>query len=634
MSAILGLVEADAGPVSKEFQTLTGAMSGWGPDRVLTWVGPGAALGQCLLHDTPESIYETSPAATASDRVVFAVEARLDNRDELCDHLDIAASARSTTADGTIVRRAYERWGEDCPSRLYGDWSFAAWHPQRRRLFVARDHFGQTALYYTWNGHRFAFASDMSALLALPSVSPRLNEYRLALRLVIAPGEPSTETVYADIHRLIPAHTLTFDRGEVRTAAYWTLADAPPVRLGGLDQYAEGLREHVERSVRSCLRGTGPFGLTLSGGMDSGTVATVAAPALARRNENLTALTSVPLYDTSPFVGTRVGDEFPRASAAIRGWGNVTHLRVDAKSTSPVRGAMRILELHREPTVAVMNHYWIVALLEAAQQSGTRVLLTGQQGNGAMSWDGMPSFWSMVAAVRAASISLARREALDLARLWCIHPLRRRMTAFQATRSGLTAWHKYSALNPAVATRVRLLERMRDERIDRSFLFRIKDGPTFRAWIMRPTSQHAGTRWARLAAAHGMVTRDPTADVRLMMFAHRIPEHLWRGPLGRWVLRRAMQGAMPDEVRLARETGRQSGDLVLRLRASADEVWSAIAAVTASPLSREFLDCDRLKPLAERLLQGDMANPTNALTVDATVLMRGIGHGLFLASLD
>ena len=634
MSAIFGLVDTDGPTNSEEFNILRGVMSAWGPDRISTWGDRGAALGECLLFDTPEAGCENGPSVSAEHRFVLAVEARLDNRDELLRSLDIPSREWPATADGTIVRMAYGRWGVDCVTRMYGDWSFAAWHPDERRLFLARDHFGQTALYYTWNGRRFAFASDKTALLAMPSVSNRLDEYQLALRLVVSLGEPATDTVFAEIQRLIPAHTATLERGAVRTARYWTLDDAPAAISGGLDHHADGLKAHLDTAVTNCLRSPGPVGLTLSGGLDSGSVGAIAAPVLAGRNQPFHAFTAVPIYDTTAYIGDRVGDEFPRAAAVVRGWSHVTHHRVDARSISPIGGAKRMLELHWEPTVAVANQYWIVALLEEARRTGIKVLLTGQQGNGALSWEGVPTVRSLAAAIGDLDARRFGREAKGMADLWCDQPLRRGVRALRSWWRCETPWAYYSPLRAEFAARVRLVERMRDERVDRSFLFRLRDGRRMRALIMRPMSQHVGARWARLGAAYGMVTRDPTADVRLMMFAHRIPEHHWRGAMERWVLRHAMRGVLPDEVRLARAAGRQSGDLVLRLRDHAEEARTALSTVALSSLAREYLDISRLEGIADRLLDGQITDHQVALSVDTTVLMRGIGHGLFLASVD
>lgn len=605
-------------------------MSHWGPDRCTSWSSDAAAFGQSVLFDTPEAVHDLAPTPN-STATVLAVEARLDNRDELCEALEIPGDARQTIADSTVLRFAYERWGERCPGKLLGDWSFAAWHPGSQRLFLARDQTGQTALFYSWNGRRLAFASDYSALLALPSVSRRLNEYQLALRLVAALGESSGETVYADIHQLLPAHSATIADSGIRATRYWNLNDAPELRLRGLDDYAEGLKEQVERSVATRLRTQGPIGLTLSGGLDSGSVAAVAAPILHRRNGSLTAFTSVPMFDPVPFIGPGVeGNELARASAAIRRWDCVDHIAVDSRSVSPVQGARRMVSIYRQPTISVANQYWLVAILEEARRRGVRVLLTGQHGNHAMSWPGLASLRTVLSAIAARSPRRARIEFASLLKARWGRKVRWDLQRLREQWKGLPPWEQSSLINREFAGRIRLAERMRHEGVDPSAIHRIPSGPAQRALMWQSSSYQAGERWARLAAAHGFVARDPTADLRLVMFAHRIPEHLWRGPLDRWVLRWSLRESLPDDVNFASTRGRQAADLVHRISAHPDEVWSVVRAAKEASTAAEYLDLPRLESLARRTVGEQATDKRTALSVDAKVLMRGVGHAIFL----
>ena len=147
MSGIFGLVRFDGAPASEdELAIMRHAMAPWGPDGTRCQFEGSAGLGQCVLFDTPEAVHESLPSTTCGGRLAFTAEARIDNRDEIADALGMASCDRKTMADGEIVRRAYERWGAECASRLLGDWSFAAWHPFERKLCLARDHRGNTSL--------------------------------------------------------------------------------------------------------------------------------------------------------------------------------------------------------------------------------------------------------------------------------------------------------------------------------------------------------------------------------------------------------------------------------------------------------------------------------------------------------
>jgi asparagine synthase (glutamine-hydrolysing) len=186
MSAIFGLWYFDGRPAPPEsLGAMQAMMSSWGPDGCTLWRQDNAGLGQALLVVTPASRYEVMPLHDLEKKQVLVAAARLDNRDELGDTFGVPLPERSTTPDGRLVQFAFQRWGEGCPKKLYGDWSFAAWDYGRQRLFLARDQLGNTDLFYYHQPPLFAFASSSKALLALPEVDQRLNEWQLACYLTL-----------------------------------------------------------------------------------------------------------------------------------------------------------------------------------------------------------------------------------------------------------------------------------------------------------------------------------------------------------------------------------------------------------------------------------------------------------------
>ena len=104
--------------------------------------------------------------------------------------------------------------------------------------------------------------------------------------------------------------------------------------------------------------------------------------------------------------------------------------------------------------------------------------------------------------------------------------------------------------------------------------------------ISMPGRSFLGALSAEMGAAHGLDIRDPTADARVLAFTFSVPDWVFMDPatgLDRWLIRAAMQGRLPDEVRLNRNRGRQAGDLVPRLRACAAEVEMALAELAQGP---------------------------------------------------
>ncbi len=188
MSAIFGVFNLDGKPVSPDtLQAMQQAMAYWGPDGDGLLCEGGVGLGHLLLHNTPESLYESLPSKHQDTGLLITASARLDNREELCRALAVPHPVRPTLPDSTLILKAYEKWGDECPDRLLGDWAFAIWDPRQQRLFLARDHHGNTGLYYYANARCFAFASSLKGLLALPDVPHRPNALRIAQVLVSWP---------------------------------------------------------------------------------------------------------------------------------------------------------------------------------------------------------------------------------------------------------------------------------------------------------------------------------------------------------------------------------------------------------------------------------------------------------------
>ena len=162
--------------------------------------------------------------------------------------------------------------------RLNGMFAFALWDANRRRLFIARDRFGEKPLYWGVCDGTFLFASEAKVLLAHPSVRPGLNLDALRQYLSFD-YVPAPLSIYEGIHKLTAAHTLTVEDGRVEVRPYWCLSYKKRTPAPSVEEAAAGLRELLEDSVRMRLVSDVPLGVLLSGGVDSSTVAAMAVRA-------------------------------------------------------------------------------------------------------------------------------------------------------------------------------------------------------------------------------------------------------------------------------------------------------------------------------------------------------------------
>ncbi len=638
MNGILGYLRLDDAPVAPEkVEMMRQAMAYWGADGSGWWRAGPVDLGCQYCFCTPEEKEKSLPYYDEERGWVLTAGAFLDNREELLDELSLSGPGARELPDTLLIHRAYCRWGEDCVHHLLGDWHFALWDIKNHKLFLARDHQGNTGICYTQGPGFFAFASSRKALLALPEVPKVPNLLRLAQVLTSWPGD-GVLTAYAGIFRLPPAHCLVISNGEVRIRRYWSPEPAR-LHLPREEDYLEAFLEHYDRAVRVRLRSNTAIGATLSGGLDSGSVCTLAARELAKRGERLTSFTSVPLEDPSPYTDKhRFGDESEFARATADQAGNIDQVWITAAEVSPLAGIKLMLEVHDEPGHAAGNYFWIVAILQQARERSCRTLLTGQGGNATVSWSGgRVNLWPYLRPGKLPQLRRIFRELQQRQGLSFLGGLKRFLAApliapLRARRQyglGLAGpvFLHYSAIHPRWARSLDLERLMRAQGHDPRFR-RGSDPLAERYRIIRPGKALAGAIWGESSGASGLEVRDPTRDKRLLEFCLGLPNvYHFAGGLDRAVLRSAFQGLLPDKVRFNRRRGLQAADICRRLRDRGAEVEEALEGLERHALAPGVLDLSRMKRLLAAVKQGTTQENTRDA---ATILLRGLGVGMFL----
>jgi asparagine synthase (glutamine-hydrolysing) len=276
MCGIVGMLRLDGGPADRRvLQRMRDAMWHRGPDDAGIWCDGPLGLGHRRL-----SILDLSPlghqpmhAPDGSASIVFNGE--IFNFVELREALEARGERFVSGSDTEVLLRLWLHHGMACVDELVGMFGFAIWDRDRRRLFAARDRLGIKPFYYARTATHWLFASEIKALLAHPEVSPRLDARSMAD--VIYSGYPLEDrTMFDGIRVLLPGHCLTFEDGHLEVRPYWTVRyDYDTTRT--LDETVEALRPLLDDAVRLHCRSDAPIGAHLSGGLDSSTVATLAA---------------------------------------------------------------------------------------------------------------------------------------------------------------------------------------------------------------------------------------------------------------------------------------------------------------------------------------------------------------------
>ena len=248
-----------------------------GPDSEGYLVDDGVALGMRRLAII-DLLTGDQPTFNADRSVAVVLNGEIYNYREVRAGLEKRGHKFRTESDTEVLPHLYDEYGRDMVQHLNGMFAFALWDEKRKRLFIARDRFGEKPLYWGVFNRTLMFASEPKVLLAHPAVKPELNLNALRQYLSFD-YVPAPLSIYEGISKLPAAHTLTLENGEIKVERYWRLSYETRQPAPSVADATEQLRELLAESVKMRLVSDVPLGVLLSGGIDSSMVAALAVRA-------------------------------------------------------------------------------------------------------------------------------------------------------------------------------------------------------------------------------------------------------------------------------------------------------------------------------------------------------------------
>ena len=572
------------------------------------WAGGNACLVQ--------SGGDAWPRAAGTPLHVTA-DIRLDNRDELCTALGLADAA--ATSDAALLIEAYARWDLDCVTRLVGDFAVAIWDERRQRLFAVRDPMGVRPLYLRQDRGGLAFASRPS-LIGDPADA--LDDGRLAAYL-LGMDDDAGDTVFAPMRRLPPGHWLTYEGGQLTIQRYAALA---PDDLPAETDFAAGLRDRLVRAVDDRLRG-GTVGAMLSGGLDSSSI--VSAAAFSRRNDPDFRLSTYSFrYRAAPAL-----DESRFAKAVVDKYSLDGH-DVPMDDLAPLATPFDLID-GRDELVYAPGLPKIARLLSAAAQAGSSIVLDGHGGDEVASH----GYGRLNELARAGRWLTLYRELRGIGYMFGDRPGAMFRQYYMARGLGRRLRNAYGRMRPrpAVAAPDPLAL------LDRDFVAASGIAERYAAWgeqyqraaatekglhlwnVGGPAAIRALEALARAGDRMGVEVRFPFFDQRLVTFTLAVPEdQKLRDGWTRSVLRRAMQGILPEAVQWRRDKIDFGGELARGLVRHHRDVLEA-AAAPAGPLAG-IVDLGFFR----QRLDAFVANPEAAGALDLFAIWRAVALSRWL----
>jgi asparagine synthase (glutamine-hydrolysing) len=279
----------------------------------------------------------------------------------------------TTDTDTEVLLAAYQKWGPHCLARLNGMFAFAIWDGLRRRLFLARDRFGEKPLYYSYVDGRFTFGSELKQFLEDRNFNAERDGSCLADFLLFSLQDHDERTFLANVKQLLPAHSIEFDAisgNLTEPRRYWMPVIADDLDTSRDQGFHEKLKFLLKDAIRLRLRSDVRVGVCLSGGVDSTSICSL----MASQVHNPSRLSAYTI--TFPgFADDEAG--FAAQTAAKAG---VRHNMATLFASDFGDQLEEFIHYQDGPTGGVPNFAsWRV--FQTARTDGTVVLLNGQGGD-------------------------------------------------------------------------------------------------------------------------------------------------------------------------------------------------------------------------------------------------------------
>ena len=614
-------------------------------DGALAVLEPHGSAGVTAVHRTfgPASTSVAAVWSTAAERdwaegcsaarrpVQVVGDVMLTNRAELCASL----GAPSWAPDLELVALAYERWGTDSVGRLCGDYAYALLDERRHGVLLVRDHLGAAPLVVHQADGRVTFGSTALALTGFDHIDGALDEDRIAEVLVLA--HDSGRTFVQGVRWLESGTAMWIDVAGPRTWRWWPTEDlSEPRDAGSIEEHAEQLRSVFDTAVAANIDGAARLGAALSGGLDSTAVVATASRG-ASPPPIITWTARPPSGWVSPDDSPRAADETAQVEALADRYPNLDVRFVESDGNRWFDHDHNLWELGAGPGRNPANGLWINSIHEECAASGVDVLLTGAVGNGAFSADG-PG-WLVDLARRGRFVEVARetrawaatdhRSSWRVLRSSLIGPLvpQRLRPHRDALEHQMADWRAASGLRAEHWDELDLAELVPLLVDGRHPVARAADPVRFE----RSGAQADGA--AAVRALWGVVSRDPTGDRRVLETCLPQPQFRRRHRgVDRAVVRRAMADRLPSDIVDRRTRGAQLPDWHARLVEARPMLEAEVEELRDHPLSRQFIDADRLTDLVrqwpdEATLRADAGGTTRAYRL---ALMRAVNVSRYL----
>jgi len=271
MCGICGVFSTESGSVVRAatVKAMADTINHRGPDDEGFYVCGGIGLGFRRL-----SIIDLEgghqPMSNEDESIWIVFNGEIYNFDELNKRYLSSGHTFRTRSDTETILHLYEELGEECFAQLRGMFAIALWDGRKKRLLLARDRLGKKPVYYSWDGKRLVFGSEIKALWKAGGI-PREMDYEAFSDYFSYQYVPAPKTIYKHVRKLRAGHYLVVERSGISERCYWDI-HFNQVQQRSESEWCEAFLAEFRNAVKSRLVSDVPLGAFLSGGVDSSSV--------------------------------------------------------------------------------------------------------------------------------------------------------------------------------------------------------------------------------------------------------------------------------------------------------------------------------------------------------------------------
>ncbi|WP_137791002.1 asparagine synthase-related protein [Bacillus sp. E(2018)] len=609
-------------------------------DSIDTYYRNNIFLGCLAQWIMPEDINNKQCFYDSEKRLAITADVTLDNRPELFNKLNIPQERQNQTTDSELILLAYTKWQEDTPAHLIGDFAFMIWDERSEKLFGARDFSGSRTLYYHHNPDQFVFSTTLQPLLQMPFISNHINDFWMAEYLSIPnmiDTHNASHTVYQDIQALPPAHSITISAGKTVLKRYHTFQEPEIMTYKSRSDVIEEFQELYKTAVTSRLRTHKKVGSQLSGGLDSGSIVSIAAPHLKQKNKQLHTYSATPIPGYEDWTPSYMEpDERKSIKSTVDHVGNISDQYFHFQNRTPLTEIDPWLNVMEMPYKFFENAAWMRGIHETASQQGVGLLLNGARGNFSISWG--PGQYYLAELLRKKKLITLLTEM----RKYSHHIDAKPSRVFKAVKQ--LAYPKHSSkkvenapclLSPDLERRTNITQLLLEDdsnalNLSPKSIHELRKSHFDQINVWNAT----GTSRTKLSLHYNVQTHDPTNDLRLINFCLSVPLPYFFGDgLDRGLIRRASKGFLPDQIRSNMLTrGLQGADILQRMKSSWPVLYEEVQDLIQNPIAQAYLNVTSIKQALQKLQRAETL-PKHAFDSDFLVIMRSLIVYRFLQSL-